>query len=66
MVEKLDKYLKLRHNLTHDFNPRIRLNPSDICKLHANLSDVIAAADIVFQEDVFVPNVVEKFPEILV
>jgi len=58
--KNLDEYLRLRHNLTHDFNPKLKINPERIDELHGIMSDVIIAADIVFREEVFVPNVINR------
>lgn len=56
---KLEKYLKLRHDLIHDFNPKLKLTQEEIWDLHFNLIDVIIAIDIVFIEEIFKPNVLD-------
>lgn len=56
---KLERYLKLRHDLIHDYNPKLKLTPEEILELHVNLIDVIIAIDIVFIEEIFRPNVLE-------
>jgi hypothetical protein len=56
---KLDKYLKLRHDLIHDYNPKLQITTNEIMDLHTNLIDVIIAIDTVFVEEIFRPNVLE-------
>lgn len=53
--KKLDEYLKLRHNLTHDYNSKLKINNDKIAELHENLFNIIAAVDTVFFEDIFIP-----------
>ena len=55
--EKLEAYLKLRHDLIHDYNPKMRIKREVIEELHLNLTDVVIAIDIVFAEEIFKPNV---------
>jgi len=52
---KLDGYLRMRHDLTHDFNPKIRLNRETIYDLHYNMINFILAVDVVFQEEIVNP-----------
>jgi hypothetical protein len=58
--EKLDEYLKLRHNLTHDFNPKLRIKPEKIDNLHENLTLVIGAVDTIFYEEILWPYLRKK------
>ena len=43
---KLEEYLELRHNLTHDFNPRLKIDLERIMELHENLLGFVHAMDI--------------------
>jgi len=43
---KLEEYLDLRHNLTHDFNPRLKIDSKRVIELHENLMAFIIAMDI--------------------
>lgn len=54
---KLEYYLKLRHDLIHDFDPKLKLSSDEIWELHMNLIDVILAVDSVFAEDIFEPTI---------
>lgn len=58
---KIQRYLDLRHNLIHDFNPQLKLNKKNIEKLHSNLSIFIVAADIYLHEDYIEPNLKDEF-----
>jgi len=55
----LEYYLKLRHDLIHDFDPKLRISQEEILELHLNLIDVILAVDTVFADEIFKP-IVEK------
>ena len=55
----LEKYLKLRHDLTHDYNPKFTISLEKIWDLHFNMVAVVNAIEIVFVEEIFEPNVMK-------
>jgi len=46
--KKADEYIKLRHDLVHDFNPELGLNRKYVTELHQNLGIVVLTSDIYF------------------
>jgi len=58
---KLEKYLKLRHNLIHDFNPSLRLDSKEIDDLHWNLQLFIIAADVILDVGFIAKNLKDEF-----
>lgn len=48
---KLEYYLNLRHELTHDYNPKLKLTRKEIDNWHYNLVDFIINVDDMFEEE---------------
>lgn len=53
--QELDEYLKLRHNLTHDFNPKLKIDRDRIEHLHINTEIVISALNYIFLKEIIEP-----------
>ncbi|MGD0080559.1 MAG: HEPN domain-containing protein [Methanoregula sp.] len=61
---KLEEYLELRHNLTHDFNPRLKIELDRVVELHENLLAFIIAMDICLEWNFIQENFrTDAFPE---
>jgi len=58
---ELEKYLDLRHQLTHDFDPNLKLDRKMIDKYHSNLLLFIVAADEYIHKDFIEPNLRDEF-----
>jgi hypothetical protein len=58
---QLEKYVKLRHDLIHDFNPKLRLEHTEIMKLHWNMRMFVLTADSLLDFNFIQENLKDEF-----
>lgn len=59
--QQLEEYLELRHSLTHDFNPKLKLNFEEVVNLHYNMLAFIEAIDICLEWNFIQENFCRSF-----